>query len=57
MFSVHLSTDIRKFKNDAAVQPKLNIFPTTLMGDRRQSFRPNWYEGFRGPCPPFAALS
>ena len=40
-----------------AVQPKLNIFSTTLMWDRRRSFRPDWYEGVRGPCPPFAALS
>ena len=44
MFTVHLSTDISKSKNDVPVQPNLNIFPTTLMGDRRQSFRPNWYK-------------
>ena len=40
-YVVHLSTDISKSKNDVAVQPKLNIFPITLMGDRRRSFRPN----------------
>ncbi len=43
MFTVHLSTDISKSKNDVPVQPNLNIFPTTLMGDRRRTFRPNWY--------------
>ena len=43
MFTVHLSTDISKSKNDAPVQPNLNIFPTTLMGDRRRCFRQNWY--------------
>ena len=43
MFTVHLSTDISKSKNDVPVQPNLNIFPTTLMGDRRQCFRQKWY--------------
>ena len=45
MFTVHLSTDISKSKNDVAVQPKLNIFSTTLMEGRRWSSRPDWYEG------------
>nr|XP_055057091.1 uncharacterized protein LOC129441456 [Misgurnus anguillicaudatus] len=36
-------SDISKSKNDVPVQPNLKIFPTTLMGDRRRSFRPNWY--------------
>ena len=43
MFAVHLSTDISKSKNDVPVKLNLNIFPTTLMGDRRWCFRQNWY--------------
>ncbi|KAL0977868.1 hypothetical protein UPYG_G00162390 [Umbra pygmaea] len=61
-------SDISKSKNDVAVQAKLNIFPTTLMGDRRLSFRTNWHAAVvlpgglspecgeeRGPCVQAAA--
>ena len=55
--SVHRYQSKNKSKSDVAVQLKLNIFPTTLMGDRRRGFRLDWYEEVRGPCLPFAALS
>ncbi|KAL7374657.1 hypothetical protein ABVT39_004753 [Epinephelus coioides] len=36
-------SDISKCRDDSPVQPHLKTFPTTLMGDRRRSFRAHWY--------------
>lgn len=37
------STDISKCRDDAPVQPLLKLYPRTLMGDRRRSFKSVWY--------------
>ncbi|XP_076841026.1 zinc finger MYM-type protein 1-like [Brachyhypopomus gauderio] len=36
-------SDISKCKEDPPMQPDLKLFPRTLMGDRRRSFKSAWY--------------
>nr|XP_054594234.1 zinc finger MYM-type protein 1-like [Nothobranchius furzeri] len=39
-----LPSDISKCKDDPPTQHHLRTFPVTLIGDRRRSFQPSWYE-------------
>ncbi|XP_067229513.1 uncharacterized protein [Chanodichthys erythropterus] len=36
-------SDISKSREEPPVQPMMNIYPRTLMGDRRRSFKAAWY--------------
>ncbi|KAF3844362.1 hypothetical protein F7725_007525, partial [Dissostichus mawsoni] len=38
------TSDISKYKEEPPVQPNLKLFPRTLMGDRRRSFKADWYK-------------
>ncbi|KAF7644298.1 hypothetical protein LDENG_00224430, partial [Lucifuga dentata] len=35
--------DISRCRDDAPVQPRLKLYPRTLMEDRRRSFKSEWY--------------
>ncbi|KAF3856898.1 hypothetical protein F7725_017621, partial [Dissostichus mawsoni] len=38
------TSDISKCKGEPPMQPHLKLFPRTLMGDRRRSFKADWYK-------------
>ncbi|KAF3843310.1 hypothetical protein F7725_002159 [Dissostichus mawsoni] len=38
------TSDISKCKEEPPMQPNFKLFPRTLMGDRRRSFKADWYK-------------